>query len=182
MIAESPAGSASAPFERRRKQDMRPALVCACFAGVLLVRSSTLASPEAPPEGDRHVVIAGAASDTLAWDMSEVLPVAISELEKNDWTIQRADSSAGAHRLVTRWKPLKHALARALLDGVMARCVVDLSPMPGNRTVVTIQGGLASRDDLEGSPVYPVAQTTYRQAAERWLSRVETTLETRDRR
>jgi hypothetical protein len=53
----------------------------------------------------------GAASDTLAWGLEEVLPVAIAELEKNDWQIQRTDSSAGAHRIVTRWKPLKHALA-----------------------------------------------------------------------
>lgn len=133
---------------------------------------------ESPPA---HVVVAGAASDTLAWDMEQVLPVAIAELEKNDWVIQRADSAEGSHRIVTRWKPLRHALARALLDGVLARCVVDLEPMPGNRTLVTIQGGLASKTDLEDSPAFPVAQTTYRAAAERWLSRVEGTLEARSR-
>ena len=144
---------------------------------LLLGCASVARAAEPPPS---HVVIAGAASDTLRWDMDEVLPVAIAELEKNDWTILRADSATGSHRIVTRWKPLKHLLARALLDGVMARCVVDLAPASGNRTVVTIQGGLASRSDLEGSAAFPVAQATYRQAAERWLSRVEGTLEARE--
>ena len=144
----------------------------------LLVSLASAAWAAEPPPS--HVVVAGAASDTLAWDLDQVLPVAISELEKNDWTILRADSTLGSHRIVTRWKPLKHALARALLDGVMARCVVDLEPVAGNRTVVTIQGGLASKTDLEGSPAFPVAQTTYKAAAERWLNRVEGTLEARE--
>jgi len=129
-----------------------------------------------------HVVVAGAASDTLAWELEDVLPVAIAELEKNDWQIQRSDSAAGAHRIVTRWKPLKHALARVVLEGVMARCVVDLVSTGDGRTVVTMQGGLTSRDDLENSPAFSVARTTYRQAAERWLSRVTGTLEARERR
>ena len=144
---------------------------------LLLGCASVARAAEPPPS---HVVIAGAASDTLAWNLDEVLPVAIAELEKDDWTIQRADSAAGSHRIVTRWKPLKHALARALLEGVMARCVVDVQPIPGNRTLVRIQGGLASKDDLEGSPAFPVARNTYRAAAERWLSRVEGTLEARE--
>ena len=133
-------------------------------------------------EPAQHVVVAGAASDTLAWGLEEVLPVAIAELEKNDWQIQRTDSSAGAHRIVTRWKPLKHALARVVLEGVMARCVIDLVPTGDGRTVVTMQGGLTSKDDLENSPAFSVARTTYRQAAERWLSRVTGTLEARERR
>ena len=143
---------------------------------LLTARRSEAADPP------QHVVVAGAASDTLAWDVDQVLPVAIAELEKNDWQIQRSDSVDGAHRIVTRWKPLKHALARVLLDGVMARCVVDLVPAGSGRTVVTFQGGLTSRDDLENSAAFPVAQTTYRQAAERWLSRVSGTLEARERR
>jgi hypothetical protein len=168
--------------ENRRTMDRSSSprgVACACTvaAGLLLAtRTGEAAEPT------QHVVVAGAASDTLAFGLDEVLPVAISELEKDDWTIQRADSAAGSHRLVTRWKPLKHALARVLLDGVMARCVIDLVPTGGDRTVVTIQGGLTSRDDLENSPAFPIAQTTYRQAAERWLSRVELSLETRERR
>ena len=154
-------------------------LTAASGALALLLLAPRRGDAAEPPQ---HVVVAGAASDTLAWDVDQVLPVAISELEKDDWQIQRADSSDGAHRVVTRWKPLKHALARVLLEGVMARCVVDLTPAEGGRTVVTIQGGLTSRDDLENSAAFPVARTTYRQAAERWLSRVAGTLEARERR
>ena len=152
---------------------------CAAFAAVLVLLLARRGETAEPP---RHVVVAGAASDTLAWDLDEVLPIAIAELEKDDWKIQRADSVDGAHRIVTRWKPLKHALARVLLEGVMARCVVDLVPAEGGRTVLTIQGGLTSKDDLENSAAFPVARTTYRQAAERWLGRVAGSLEARERR
>ena len=64
----------------------------------------------------------------------------------------------------------------------MARCVVDLVPAEGGRTVVTFQGGLTSRDDVQNSAAFPVARTTYRQAAERWLGRVAGTLEAGERR
>jgi hypothetical protein len=154
-------------------------LSAASGALALLLVTARRADAAEPPQ---HVVVAGAASDTLAWSIKQVLPVTIAELEKDDWKIQRADSNDGAHRIVTRWKPLKHALARVLLEGVMARCVIDLVPIEGGRTVVTMQGGLTSRDDLENSAAFPVAQTTYRQAAERWLSRVQGTLEAREPR
>lgn len=123
-----------------------------------------------------HVVLAGAASDTLSYTLDQVFPVAVEELEKNDWSIQRSDSGATSRRLVTKWKPIKHVLARVFLEGVLARCVVDFEPVSGGRTVVTIQGGLASEGDLESSPAFPAAQTTYRHAAERWLGRVHASL------
>jgi hypothetical protein len=135
----------------------------------LLVGLALASGADAAP----HVVLAGAASDTLAWELDRVLPVAVAQLQRDDWTIQRADTAAGAHRLVTRWKPIKHVLARVFLDDVLARCVVDLAPVPGGRTLVTIQGGLASNGDLEASPAFPAAQISYRRAAERWLARVQ---------
>jgi hypothetical protein len=128
-----------------------------------------------------HVVLAGAARDTLAYDWQEVLPVAISELEKNHWTIQRADTTSSTRRLVTRWKPLKHVLARVFLGDVLARCVVDLEPLAGGGTVVTIQGGLSSSEDMERSPAFPAALSTYRRAAEKWLVGVNDALAARGR-
>jgi hypothetical protein len=140
--------------------------------------------------GEPRVVIAGAARDTLPYAWQEILPVAIVELERNDWTLQRTDSaSTGAspnaspgasHRLVTRWKPIKHVLARVFLGSVQARAVVDLDPLEGRSTVVTIQGGLASREDIEGNPGFAAAQSAYRRAAQRWLDRVKSTLEARE--
>lgn len=123
-----------------------------------------------------HVVMAGGAQDTLAHGWRQVFPVAIAELERNHWVIQRADSTAPSLRLVTRWKPLKHMLARIFLGDVKARCVVDFEPLPDGRTVVRMQGGLASAEDIEGNPGYPAAQSTYRRAAEKWLAGVRQAL------
>ena len=148
---------------------------------LVLATGLAVASPARADEPPAHVVLAGAASDTLAYGLDRILPVAVSELARNDWTIQRADSTAHACRLVTRWKPLKHVLARLFMDGVMARCVVDFEPVSDGRTVVTIQGGLASRGDLEASPAFPAAQATYRRAAERWLEGVQGALASQDR-
>lgn len=156
---------------------VRPLLLAFTLAAALPTASAASASGGTAP----HVVLAGAARDTLAYEWQEVLPVAISELEKNDWTIQRADTTAPTCRLVTRWKPLKHVLARVFLGDLMARCVVDLEPVAGGGTVVTIQGGLASHEDMEQSPAFPAALSTYRRAAEKWLVGVHDALVARGR-
>jgi hypothetical protein len=136
----------------------------------------------ASADGPRHVVLAAAARDTLPAEWLVVLPIALSELAKNNWEIQRIDSTSAGRRLVTRWKPMKHVLARIFLGNVLARCVVDLEPEIGRRTVVTMHGGLASNDDIENNPGFPAAQATYRRAAEKWLLGVRTALEIDARR
>ena len=142
------------------------------------------AAPEAEPRS--KVVVAGAARDTLPYQWEDVLPVAIGQLALNEWTIQRSEtlvvgSGAPGQRLVTRWKPLKHMLARAFFGDLRARCVVDLVPA-GTGTIVSIQGGLTSAEDLEANPGFPLAQTTYRRAAEKWLVGVQAELASRERR
>jgi hypothetical protein len=157
---------------------MRPAPVTPLLLAALFACGLRPASADAA-DAPRHVVVAGAARDTLEGSWAEVLPVAISELEKNEWVIQRMDSASATRRLVTRWKPLKHRLARLFLGDVLARCVIDLEPVEGGRTLVTMQGGLASNEDLEGNPGFPAAQATYRRAAEKWLTGVRTELAAR---
>lgn len=158
---------------------MRPAPVSPLLlAAVLACGLRPVSAPAA--DGPRHVVLAGAAGDTLAAEEPRVLPVAIAELAKNDWVIQRIDTTATGRRLVTRWKPMKHVLARLFLGDVWARCVVDLEPAPDGRTVVTMQGGLASNQDLENNPGFPAAQATYRRAAQKWLAGVRDALAARD--
>ncbi|MEP7027951.1 MAG: hypothetical protein ABI960_05085, partial [Candidatus Eisenbacteria bacterium] len=131
-----------------------------------------------------RVVVAGAARDTLPYDVGDVLPVAILQLGHDDWVIQRTEVLPGeggpGHRLVTRWKPLKHILARAFFGDLRGRCVVDVEPLP-HGTVVTVQGGLASNQDLANNPGFPLAQVTYRRAAEKWLVGVENELAERAR-
>jgi len=133
-------------------------------------------------ESDRpatRVVLAGANRDTLGYDWHDALPVAVEELEKDEWTIQRTDTAGG--RIVTHWKPLKHVLARLVLGRVMARIVVDLVPLPDGRTQVTLRGGLASAEDLEGNPAYGAAVAVYQHSAERWMGRVKQNLDARAR-
>ena len=135
------------------------------------------------PDGDTpstKVAYAGASRDTLAYDWRDVYPAAIEELKYSDWTIQRADTAS--RRVVTRWKPLKHPLVRVFLGSVMARCVVDVVPLADGRTQLTIQGGLASDSDIEGSAGYAAAVAVYRGATERWLSRVAAALDASARR
>lgn len=121
-------------------------------------------------QGGHKVHLAGARSDTLDYGWREILPVAIQELERSDWRIQRTDTSA--RRIITYWKPLNHLLARMFLGKLMARAVVDLVPLGPSRTAVTIRGALASDGDLEENPGFGTAQTTYARAAEKWLKRV----------
>jgi len=163
------------------RSGLLPTLLLAALAGV---STPAGAAPDtAPPRG--KVVVAGAARDTLPYGWQDVLPVAIGQLEFNNWTIQRAETLTApgedpGQRLVTRWKPLKHVLARAFFGDLRARCVVDLIPV-GSRTVVTIQGGLTSAEDVEASPGFPLAQTTYKKAAEKWLVGVQNELASRER-
>ena len=143
-------------------------------AALLVAVAAPCALAEAAPEADAprsKVVVAGAARDTLPYQWEDVLPVAIGQLEFNDWAIQRSESLGvgglgSGERLITRWKPLKHILARAFFGDLRARCVVDIVPL-GAGTVVTMQGGLTSAEDLESNPGFPLAQATYRRAAEK---------------
>lgn len=147
-------------------------LVAACAAG-------GPAAPEASPaDGDAQIArgsqlrvfSSGVQADTLDGDWREIFPIAVARLEHDDWDIQRADTAA--RQVVTRWKPMDHMLARLALGDVRARCVVDLAPMPGGRTVVRMRGGLASAENLEAKPVWGTAQAAYRKAARKYLAGV----------
>lgn len=133
------------------------------------------AAPRPAQAAERRVFSAATQVDTLDHPCSRVHAVAAAELRRDDWEIQRADSSG--RRIVTRWKPVEHRLARLALGDVWARCVVDLSPLPGGRTVVHFRGGLASVDDLDSHPAFPAAAITYQKAAERYVGRVRAALE-----
>jgi hypothetical protein len=152
------------------------ALVAACLAagpGAGTARAEGVA--EAATGGSRQVVSAGAQVDTLDHAWPDVFRVAVDELVKDEWGIQGADSVR--RRIVTRWKPMKHRLARLAFGGILARCVVDLEPLPGGRTRVSMRGGLAAEQDLESSPFFGAAQGAYRKAAAKYLRRVRARLD-----
>ncbi len=154
--------------------------------GFTLAAATAFAGEPSPARGgidadspSARVVLAGANRDTLDYDRRDAIPAAIAALESDGWTIQRADTLSG--RIVTHWKPLKHVLARLLLGQVMARCVVDLVPLGDGRTQITIQGGLASEQDLALNPSYGAAQAIYHGATVKWIGNVRHALDERAR-
>ena len=149
-------------------------LVLALFGGPALAGVS---EGDDPPAGGpaRKVYPSGVQADTLDAAWREVLPVAIERLEEDDWTIERSD--VAKRQVVTRWKPIDHMLTRLALGDVLARCVVDLTPLSDGRTVVRIRGGLASTENLAAKPVWGAAQTAYRKAARKYLAGVRAEVE-----
>ena len=146
-----------------------PLLLAASLGATALPVAAAGARPE------QKVHSAGARTDTLSSPSREVYRVAILELEKNDWKIQRADSVQG--RIVTEWKKMDHALARLFFGDLQARCVVDVTPLSESSTALTFRGGLAGPVDLDQSPGFGPALAAYRKAAERWAGRVRATLD-----
>jgi len=152
-------------------------LVAACLAGRPAAPAAGPAGDDAPRTGgsELRVFSSGIQSDTLDADWREIFPIAVARLEHDDWDIQRADTAA--RRVVTRWKPMDHMLTRLALGDVQARCVVDLAPLSGGRTVIRMRGGLASAENLEAKPVWGTAQAAYRKAARKYLAGVRRELE-----
>ena len=142
------------------------------LAGFLLLASLPVGAAE--PRADMKVHAASAQTDTLDVPWREVYQVAMSELEKNDWTIQRADT--GQRQFVTHWKKFDHPLSKLVFGELYARCVVDVIPLSESRTELRFRGGLAGPPDLDRNPAFGSAQGAYRRAAERWVQRVRATL------
>ncbi len=112
------------------------------------------------------VYLADACSDTLAAAMPDILPSVERTLKADDWRIEHSDASRGD--VVTSWKRIQHPLAKILLGKVEARCAVTLRPLDPRRTVVTIQGGISSREDVSANPALVLARHAYRNATQVW--------------
>ena len=140
---------------------------------VLLFATSTPVAAGEPRAGMK-VHAAGVQVDTLAVPWTVVYRVAMVELEKNDWTIQRSDSVNG--RFITHWKKFDHPLAKLVFGELYARCVVDVKPLSDSTTELSFRGGLAGPPDLDRNPVFGSALTAYQKAADRWVVRVRASL------
>jgi hypothetical protein len=162
---------------------VRPSIVVSFWCAAVLAAATGTSRADIPSgdsdrreDADRtHTFQAGANVDTLDYSWREVLPAAIAELERDDWTIQNADSAK--RRITTHWKPLRHVLARLFAGDIQAKIVVDLESLRSGQTVVTIRAGLATDRDIGASPVLGAAQKTYRSATDRWLGNVRARLD-----
>jgi len=135
---------------------------------------AVLPAGAAEPRSDMKVHPASVETDTLEVPWRDVYKVAMIELEKNDWKIQRADSAQ--RQFVTHWKKIDHPLSKLVFGELYARCVVDVTPLSDTTTELRFRGGIAGPPDLDQSAAFRSAQGVYRKAAERWVARVRATL------
>ncbi len=123
--------------------------------------------------------LGAAQHDTLPAAMKPVLLAARAALEEDDWEVE--PSRAADQRLRTRWKPIHNFIFRRLSGHAFGRCFVDVQPLPGDSVLVTFQAGLATRRDIEHSPVKALADDTYASAARDWQRAVRELLAGRPR-
>ena len=123
-----------------------------------------------PGRGAWNLFLGDASPDTLRATRRRAYRAVIETLEGDSWKIQFADSSMG--RVVTCWKPLHHILVRLFAGKVLARCFVNVASLGNDGSIVTMQGGLATRHPLEGNPILPFALKSYRKEAKKWHGEV----------
>lgn len=129
------------------------AWACALGALGMVALSPRAARGETP---NWNLLVGDAVVDTLDCPLPDALDAGRWVLAKDGWTLEPSDSSAA--RMVTRWKSVKHPLVRLVAGEARARVAVAMRAVPGNRTEVTTQGGLATETNLVGSPVYNLAR------------------------
>lgn len=116
---------------------------------------------------------------SLAFLPADVMPVACRQLEKDHWEIYDVDSARG--KIVTRWKPMHHALVWLFMGHVNARCTVTMERVGPNLTRMTFQANLASRKDLHDNPMIGRAERAYAKAARDYATEVRDYLDTHHR-
>jgi hypothetical protein len=102
-----------------------------------------------------HLYVGEAVVDTLDGSVAQVFSAGRWVLKDDSWTIERQDEAQG--KLVTGWKPVKHALVRMATGPAKVRVAVSLKPVSPTRTEVQVLGGIASQSELKG-PMLPLAQ------------------------
>jgi hypothetical protein len=98
--------------------------------------------------------------------MKPALLAARAALEEDDWVVE--PSRAADQQLITRWKPINNFVFRRLAGDAFGRCFVDVQTLPGDSVLVIFQAGLATRRDIEHSPVKIIADDSYASAARDW--------------
>ena len=108
--------------------------------------------------------------DTLATSPRLALLAARTALENDKWEIE--PSRDPDWRLTTSWKAIHNLFFRIFSGTGFGRCFVTVRPLREDRVVVTFQGGLATRRDLEHNPMRGPAERSYLSAARVWQREV----------
>jgi hypothetical protein len=156
------------------------------FLGVLSsswqAASAASVSDGLPPSKPKQTwqIFTGKPSITnLAYAPNDVMPAARRQLEKDNWEIYTQDESRG--RIVTRWKPMHHALVWLFMGHVNARCTVTMERVGPNLTRMVFQADLASRHDLHDNPMIGRAESAYAKGARNYANEVRDYLDTHHR-
>jgi hypothetical protein len=121
-----------------------------------------------------NVILAEPSADTLPVPWREVIPAVKRTFKAEHWRVERKDPWDGT--LVTRWKPIQHALVKVFAGKIEARCAVSVQPLESSRTLVTFQAGIASRKSLTHSPALGLAKRSSQKASRKWLEKLRADL------
>lgn len=116
---------------------------------------------------------------TLAYPPNDVMPAARRQLEKDNWEIYTQDDAGG--QIVTRWKPMHHAVVWLFMGHVNARCTVTMERVGANLTRMVFRGDLAARHDLHDNPMIGRAERAYAKGARDYANEVRDYLDTHHR-
>jgi len=139
----------SSRFPARRLFLLLSLLACTAVAAPLRAHAS-----DATPW---NLIVGDAMRDTLDVPLDHALEAGRWVLRHDQWTLEPGDSTTP--RFVTRWKPVRHPLVRFVTGDARVRVAVTLRALSAARTEVTMQGGIATETNLQGSPVLGLART-----------------------
>jgi hypothetical protein len=105
--------------------------------------------------------------------------VAAAALTDDEWRVQSTDRIEG--RILTEWQPVRHRLVHLFFGEVRERCVVNVTPLGSERSVVLFRAALATRESISGNPLFPSVKKAYLKAVRDWQREVRETLENRRR-
>jgi hypothetical protein len=148
-------------------------------ATLALANSISDGLPPCKPKHPWQIFTGKPSVSNLAYPPGDVIPAARRQLEKDKWEIYNLDESSG--RIVTRWKPMHHALVWLFMGHVNARCTVTMERVGANLTRMVFQADLASGHDLHDNPMIGRAERAYAKGARDYANEVRDYLDTHHR-
>lgn len=122
-----------------------------------------------------HLRLGAPQRDTLSASPSAALLAARVALENDHWEI---DSSGEAgSELTTQWKAIHNIFFHLFSGKAFGRCFVSLRPLSNDRMEITFQGGVATRRNIEGTPMRSAAERAYVDATRVWQLEVRDLVE-----
>src|SRR5258705_8119613 len=124
-----------------------------------------------------HLRLGAPQRDILSASPHRALLAARFALEDDHWEVE--SSPEAGLGLTTQWKAVHNIFFRLFSGKAFGRCFVFVRPLSNDRMEITFQGGIATRRNIEHTPVKGAAERAYVSAARVWQREVEALLESR---